>query len=224
MKQSLQRFVLIVSTLFTLALVGCANPPQLFEVKSIYICAGEECGPAGQRASTEQMLRGLQRLFEENDGLEYKVCMSDIKTRNCQAEGLGYFVMGGPIPGKGSQTAGKFSKPKLDTVKQELAYANHPNLFFNGIPLVCVSHPGKVTVRSSDEITLVDDGYYCNWAGVGNMVATFNFAVESIDFDRGRIGGYWSHGVAGLGAGKGQGYGVISLSKGIPRNVNWLDK
>lgn len=205
-------------------LAGCASPPQLYEVKSVYICAAEECGPAGQLASTDQMLRGLQRLFQENEGLEYKVCESDIKTRNCQSEGLGYFVMGGPIPGKGYQTSGRFSKAQLQTASQTVSYANSANLYFNGVPLVCVPHPGKITVRSSDEITLVDDGYYCNWAGVGNMVATFNFAVESIDFDRGRIGGYWAHAVAGLGDGKGQGYGVIALSKGMPRGVNWLEK
>lgn len=223
MKQLIQRLTAPAVTLLTTLLAACASPPQLFEVKSVYMCAGEECGLAGQRASTGQMLRGLQRLFEANDGLEYKVCMSDIKTRNCQSEGLGYFVMGGPIPGRGAQTSGTFSKPKVDTTLQELTYVNHANLSFNGIPLVCVSHPGKITVRSSDEITLVDESYYCNWSAVGNMVATFNFVVESIDFDRGRIGGYWAHAVAGTGAGKGQGYGVISLPKGMPRTENWLD-
>ena len=54
------------------------------------------------------------------------------------------------------------------------------------------------------------------------MTTTFSFAVESVDLDRGRLGGYWAHAVAGTGNGKGSGYAVIQFPRTMPRGENWL--
>ena len=203
-------------------LAGCAGAPQLYEVKSVYVCASEECGQAGQKFSAAQMLRALHKLLLANDGLEYKVCSSDPKTRNCESEGVGYFVMGGPIPGRGAQASGKMSAARLDTATQSLRYRVSPNLTFNGMPLACVEHDASITVRSSDEISAEDTPYYCNWMAVGNMTATFSFAVELVDLDRGRLGGYWAHAVAGTGNGRGGGYAVIQFPRSMPPGEHWL--
>lgn len=203
-------------------LAGCAGAPQLYEVKSVYVCAAEECGQAGQRYSSAQMLRALHKLIGANDGQEYKVCASDPKTRNCESEGVGYFVMGGPIPGRGAQNAGKMSSPALDMATQSVGYRMSSSLTFNGIPLACAEHDSKVIVRSADEIAIEDTPYFCNWLAVGNMTTTFSFAVEAVDLDRGRLGGYWAHAVAGTGNGRGSGYAVIQFPKGMPRGENWL--
>ena len=203
-------------------LAGCAGAPQLYEVKSIYVCATEECGQAGQKFSAAQMLRALHKLLAANDGQEYKVCSSDPKTRNCESEGVGYFVMGGPIPGRGGQASGRVSAAVLEAATQTVNYRMSTNLTFNGTPLACVEHDSKLTVRSADEISIEDTPYYCNWMGVGNMTTTFSFAVESVDFDRGRLGGYWAHAVAGTGNGRGSGYAVIQFPRSMPRGENWL--
>jgi hypothetical protein len=205
-----------------LALAGCAGAPQLYEVKSVYVCAAEECGPAGQRYSANQMLRALHRLFEVNSEGEFRVCDSDPKTRHCASEGVGYFVMGGPIPGRGSQVGGAIRQPKIDPAMQNIRFTMASHLRFIGVPLACVDHPSTLTVRSADEISIADEPYYCNWVGVGNMSATFSFAVESVDFDKGRIAGYWAHAVAGVGNGRGEGYALIELEKPMPRGENWL--
>ncbi len=201
---------------------GCAGAPQLYEVKSVYVCAAEECGQAGQRYSASQMLRALHRLIRANDGQEYRVCASDPKTRNCESEGVGYFVMGGPIPGRGAQASGRMSSPALDAATQSVGYTMNANLTFNGTPLACAEHDARVIVRSADEIAIEDTPYYCNWMAVGNMTTTFSFAVESVDLDRGRLGGYWSHAVAGTGNGRGSGYAVIQFPRMMPRGENWL--
>jgi hypothetical protein len=205
-----------------LILAGCAGAPQLYEVKSVYLCASEECGPAGQKVSTEQVLRGLQRLFQANEGQPYKVCSSNVQSRHCESPGVGYFVMGGPIPGRGAQNSGTFKGVQVDAASQSIGFSHATDLTFNGSPLVCAPHPGKLTVRSADEISLTDEPYYCNWMAVGNMVTTFSFAVESIDLDRGRLGGYWAHAVSGTGNGKGNGYAVIELPRAMPRGEDWL--
>jgi len=204
------------------ALAGCAGAPQLYEVKSVYVCAAEECAQAGQRYSAAQMLRGLHRLAQANDQQEFKICAADPKVRKCDGGSIGYFVMGGPIPGRGSTDAGTWRNVQLDTATQSIRVNASSRLYFNGLPLACVEHGSQIAVRAADEIAVEDVPYYCNWMAVGNMTASFSFAVESVDFDRGRLGGYWSHAVAGVGAGKGSGYAVIEFPKSMPRGENWL--
>ena len=141
-------------------LAGCAGAPQLYEVKTVYTCAAEECGQAGQKFSAGQMLRALHKLIVAKDGQEYKVCASDPKTRNCESEGVGYFVMGGPIPGRGAQASGRMSGAVLDAATQQVNYRMAANLTFNGTPLACVEHDSKVIVRSADEISIEDAPYF----------------------------------------------------------------
>ncbi len=210
--------------LLPLLLGGCAGAPQLHEVKEVYFCAADECGPAGRRQSGADMLQAIYRLLKANEGKDFKICESDPKTRSCDKEGVSYFVMGGPIPGLGSASSGMMSEVKLDSMAQTVHSRMDSHLRFVGVPLACAGHASTVTVRSADEITMMDDPYYCNWAGIGNMTASFSFAVEFIDLDKGRIGGYWSHAVAGNAAGKGSGYGVLEFPVRMPAGENWLGK
>jgi hypothetical protein len=57
---------------------------------------------------------------------------------------------------------------------------------------------------------------------VGTMSATFTMALDSLDLDRGQIGGYWSHAVKGTGNGRGSGYAVLKFPKAMPDGENWL--
>lgn len=207
-----------------LLLGGCAGAPQVHEVKEVYLCAVDQCGPASRGYSSGEVLQGLYRLFKANEGKEFKVCESDIQTRNCASVGLSYFVQGGPIPGVGSQSSGVMTEVKLDPATQAVKSNMASHLRFIGVPLACASHPSTALVRSPDEITITDDPYFCNWMAVGNMTASFSFAVESLDLDKGRLGGYWSHAVAGNAAGKGGGYGVIEFPVKMPSGENWLKK
>lgn len=203
-------------------LAGCAGAPQVEKVTQIYVCAAEECGSAGQSTTAPQLLRAVHRLFERNDGKEFTICKSDPQSRNCESEGVAYFVQGGPIPGVGSQSSGKLENVKLDAAKQAITGTMNSYLRFVGIPLVCAAHDSTISVRGVDEITITDNPYYCNWMAVGNMTASFSFAVESVDFDKGRLGGWWSHSVVGNAGGKGGGYAVIQLAEPMPRSENWL--
>ncbi|MBV8032297.1 MAG: hypothetical protein JO035_12380 [Betaproteobacteria bacterium] len=203
-------------------LAGCAGAPQVEQVKEVYLCAADQCSPAARDHSGAELLQGLYRLFKANEGKDFRICESDIKTRNCQSVGVAYFVQGGPIPGVGSQASGKMTEIKLDPAAQAVKSTMASYLKFIGTPLACVSHASTLLVRSADEITITDDPYYCNWMVVGNMTASFSFAVESIDFDKGRLGGYWSHAVAGNAGGKGAGYAVIEFPVTMPAGENWL--
>jgi hypothetical protein len=203
-------------------LAGCAGDPQIHEVKEIYVCAAEECGTAGQSFTANQILNAIYQLIKRNDGKDFRICASDPKTRSCVSEGVGYFVQGGPFPGLGTTASGNLHDVKLDAPNQVITATMSSYLRFLGVPLVCVPHASTISVRSADEITISDSPYYCNWMAVGNMTASFSFAVESVDLDKGRLGGYWAHGVAGVANGKGSGYAIIEFQEPMPRTENWL--
>lgn len=54
------------------------------------------------------------------------------------------------------------------------------------------------------------------------MSASFNFMIDSVDFDHGRLGGFWKHGVTGTGIGRGEGYTLIQFPRSMPSGENWL--
>lgn len=201
---------------------GCASPPKLYKVESVYVCAAEECGQAAQHYGAEQMLVGLQRLLAANDGLELKICESDPKSRTCISKSACHFVQGGPFPGMGCMNSLTVTAPLLDNTEKRIRFQTNQNMTFLGVSLAVQAHGGTIAVPSVDEIAWVDESYYSNWLGVGNMTNTFSVAIESVDFDRGIIGGYWTHTNAGTGTGSGSGYGVLVLPKAMPRSENWL--
>ena len=205
-----------------LCLGACAGTPQLAEVKEVYVCAASECGPASQRYTATEMLAGLYQLLKRSEGREYTICESDPAGRHCVSEGVGYFVMGGPIPGRGSQSRGRYTNVQYDAASHAVTATASNQLLFIGTPLACADTKHALTVRSADEIVGADENYYCNWVGVGNMTASFNYVVDYVDLDRGRLGGWWQHGVAGTGAGKGAGYAVLQFPATMPKGENWL--
>jgi hypothetical protein len=210
--------MIILATLFS----GCASPPKLYKVESVYVCAAEECGLAAQHYGTEQMLVGLQKLLAANDGQEFKACESDPKTRACMSNGFCHFVQGGPLPGLGCMKSATLTASTFDITEKRVRFQSKPNYTFLGAPLTCEIHGAAITVHSIDEIAWEDSSFYCNWMAIGNMVHTFSFAVESVDFDRGIIGGYWTHSTTGTGTGSGSGYAIFVLPKAMPRDENWL--
>ena len=203
-------------------LAACAGTPQLAEVKEVTVCAAGECGPASQRYTATEMLAGLYQLLKRSEGREFTLCESDPAGRHCASEGVGYFVMGGPIPGRGSQRRGRYAQVQLDAASHAVTATASNQLLFIGTPLACADTRHTLTVRSADEIVGADENYYCNWAGVGNMTASFNYVVDYVDLDKGRLGGYWQHGVAGTGAGKGAGYAIMQFPATMPKGENWL--
>lgn len=217
----LSRSALLLA-LLAAVLAGCATTPRSQEIKPVQVCAAEECSEAGQRYSANQLLHALDRLFQANDGTGMKFCSSDPVTRICTDNDVGYFILGGFIPGRGSSSSGKVSQVKLDAEHQSIRYVMSMYLRFLGIPLVCADHNAVLAVNSVYDMTITDNSYLCNWMVMGIMTASFSFAIDSVDFDKGRLGGYWKHGVTGTGNGRGQGYALIEFPKSMPREENWL--
>lgn len=219
---SMRRWSLLLAAAAALLLSGCAAIPQQKAVKEVHICNAEDCATAGQKYSAGQLLTGFQQLLKANEGEKVTICASDPKTHACESVGICQFVLGGMLPGNGCADHIVFSEIATgDKTGQVNLKANMP-LTFIWTPVHCVMATATLTARSADEIFVEFQPRYCNWMAVGNMSATFNFAVESIDLDHGQIGAYWSHAVKGTGIGRGSGYMLLKFPKSMPGGENWF--
>jgi hypothetical protein len=218
----MHRWALLVAATATLLATGCTAVPQQHVVKKIHICAGEDCDTADLKYTIGQVLAGLQQLLTANEGQKVTICKSEPTTRACKSVGICQFVLGGILPGNGCAQSIVFSDiAAVNQTSQINLKANMP-LTFVGSPVLCNTTTGTLSVRSLDEIAIELQPRYCNWMVVGNMTATFNFAVESLDLSHGQIGGYWSHAVAGTGNGRGSGYAVLKFPSTSPAGGNPL--
>lgn len=205
-----------------LLLAGCAGAPKQYSVKEVYVCAAEDCSVASQKYSAGRLASAIQQLLKLNEGQAAEICDSDPKERNCASVGLCHFVQGGPFPGMGCARSIVFNEATTSDQAGQVAIKADMTRTFLGIQLGCATMTGSISVRSADEISLEVAPHYCNWAGIGNMTATFNVAIESVDFDRGQMGGYWQHAVAGTGVGSGSGYAILRFRKGMPPGSDWI--
>lgn len=202
---------------------GCAGLPELDKVNEVYFCAGGQCGPASQGRTADEALNAVYQLLKHNDGEDFKYCSTTPAERSCAGDGpFCHFVMGGPIPGMGCGTGGRFKAVGLDTAGRRVTTTFTEYSTWNAVPNVCQDIDSAVTVTSADEVTVKHGNYYCNWMGVGNMASTFVMAIDYIDLDKGRMGGYWAHAVVGTGGGRGTGYAIMQFPQAMKKDENWL--
>ncbi len=205
-----------------LLISGCTATPQKNAAKEIHICGAENCDIADHKYSTGQLLSGFQQLLKANEGEKVTICSSNSKTRACDSVGICQFVLGGFVPGNGCSQNMVFSEIATGKQPGQIDLKADMPLTFIWTPVYCATTAATLSVRSPDDISLEFEPRFCNWMAVGSMVATFNFAVESIDLNHGQIGGYWSHAVMGGGFGRGSGYLVLKFPKAVPSGKNWL--
>ncbi len=209
---------LLITLFSTTLLFACsANHAQKKSAKEISLCANEKCDAAEQAYSAEQLLSGLQQLLIVNEYEKVLMCNADPKTRVCKSTKVCHFVLGGIIPGNGCSKSLTFSEVVKDEQHPQLNMKTKMPLTFIGTPLQCSIANSIISVGSVNDISLQLKPHFCSWMVVGAMTAELNFQVESINLDRGEIGGYWQHSVKGTGNGRGSGYLVLKF----PKNISW---
>lgn len=207
-------------TAVALILSGCSAIPQHDAVHAVRMCGAEGCDLSGQKYSAAQVLAGVQELLKANEGERITICKSDPSKRTCESVGICQFVLGGFLPGNGCASSIVFSDIERIEPTELRMKADMP-LSFIGTPVYCATATSSLSVRSPSEIALVFQPRFCSWMVVGTMSATFNIAMDSVDPERGEVGGYWSHAVSGTGNGRGSGYALLQFPKPIPRGANW---
>jgi hypothetical protein len=203
-------------------LAGCISLPDLKKVDEVHVCAESGCDPAGQGRTAEQLLGAVHQMLKHNEDVDFMVCDSNPTNHNCESVGACHFVVGLLMPGGGCMTGGRFTKVDLDPVNRRVTATAHYDRTFADEPVLCRSGNSTITARSSNEVVIENDSIYCNWAVVGNMTMSFSFAIDYIDLGEGRLGGYWSHAVSGIGWGWGTGYAIMQFSKHMSKGENWL--
>ncbi len=88
-------------------------------------------------------------------------------------------------------------------------------LTFIGTPVKCLIAPSTLKMEGTTNIKIHVASHYCNWMVMGNMKAELNFTFESINLERGEVGGYWQHSIIGTGIGSGTGYMILTFPKSI---------
>ncbi len=209
----LQRVMTGVVTLVLVMLTGCVATPPVEKMSSAtQLCDGSGCStvaPHNAQASLER----IKALLASGLAVDFKTCETRPSESNCASDDIGFFVMGGPIPGRGALKGLSILSATSGTTGQlDLRIAMSPT--FLGTPMACSHGDATVTVDVQGKVVLDLKSTYCNWAIVGNTFNTVSIAFDRIDMSTRKMQGYYSVGVAGTGNGKGSGY----LSMVIPDN------
>ncbi len=211
---------LLVSAVPAALVSSCASTPTLHAVQEVQVCGDGQCDSAARKYSTGQMKDKFQQLLQANLNETATICEADPKTHACTNDAICHFVLGGVIPGPGCSKNLVLSAVTRDSDADQISVKAKMARTFIGTPLVCGAADGTLSIRSSDKIVFELQPHYCNWMVVGNMRATFSFAVESMDLEKGQLAGYWTHAVFGTGNGSGSGYAVLTFPKGAAHDVH----
>jgi hypothetical protein len=192
---------------------SCASSPAQHAIKEVQVCGDGKCNSVAQKYSTDQLRDEFQQLLKANLNEKTTICEADPKTHACTSDQICHFVLGGIIPGPGCSKSLVLNEVTKGGEADQLGVKVKMARTFIGTPLTCATANGTLSIRSSNDIVFELQPHFCNWMVVGNMRATFSFAVESIDMERGELAGYWTHAVVGTGNGSGSGYAVMKFAK-----------
>ena len=180
---------------------GCASTPP--PVADVQVCLDDRCTPAAETFTASALADGLYQLWKRNENTKLTICDALPGRRECEDDGINFFVQGGPIPGLAAIESGDLAHIKFDQSRGEITAKIRYDANFIGVPTTCGQSEVTVSVRSANDISIASNDFYCNWLVVGNVLWNGRFAVDLIDFDKALMGGTYSVGGAGLLAGGG---------------------
>ena len=158
--------------------------------------------------STMSTPDAVNRLFTEN-AAPYKVqlCNADKTSKTCKtgSDGLSAFGIGGPIfplSMNVSQLDFKTVEPRNDA----LAISSGVGATVDAIPPVCGTVGGTITTKGNDTASIQLSNFYCNWAVIGNVLASIKLSIDSIDLPDQTFTGYYRITFYGTGNASGSGY------------------
>ncbi len=215
-KRSL-RFMPLAAVLF---IAGCASPPPPMipahnPQSAVEICAGGECGKAGEKFALDDIARAIAKMFNVNGPGVWDFCLADRGDKRCIQDKLTYTVHGA-IPATGSVPGGALRAGAQYDGKRGVNFrVNIPTIVFD-VSSVCDDARSTLSVRSSKNIIWTSNPYMCSWGGGPKTIkAEGRYGIDYIDFDRGIMGGEFVIRVSEGGNGFTKGYAVTRLSTGM---------
>jgi len=199
---------------------GCAHPPPPtmppYDPQSaVEICAGGECGPAGEKFALDDIAKAMAEMFKANGPGTWDFCVGNQDDRRCIQDQLSYTVYGA-FPATGTVPNGALrAGAKYDGKRGVKFRVNVPTIVLN-TPSVCDDARSILSVRSAKNILWHSNPYMCSWGGGAKTIkAEGRYGIDYIDFDRGVMGGEFIIRVSEGGNGFTQGYAVTRLPTGM---------
>lgn len=201
------------AALAVLLLAGCST--KLIRPASVTLCGASGCSPVADDAARGRTLTALHELLRSVKGREIPLYSADPRTRAEKKRGISFFVQGGPIPGRSTMSSLEVADVRyIDREKSEIKLETSHRATYVGVPVLCSRRPAAL--RVSAEETRLSASSFCSWIGIGNGVFNFEWSIDSVDAEKGVVGGYWSMKGAGLPlVGGGSGYMIAKFKETV---------
>ncbi len=220
MMARLWRFNALFSCLLAWFLTSCAPPPPPMmaphmPAEAVKVCAGGECGKAGERFALEDIAKATATMMKVNSPGVWDFCEADPQTRQCISDRLSYPVHN-IITATGHVPQGALrGEVRYDGKGTVNVRVNIPTIIFN-TAAICDDARSTFSFRSAKHFVWFSNPYKCSWGGgPHNILAEGRMGIDFIDFDRGLMGGEYIIRVSEGGNGYGTGYMMTRLSTGM---------
>ncbi len=201
-------------------LASCAHPPPpmmpaYHPQSAVEICAGGECGKAGEKFALDDIAKALAEMFKANGPGAWNFCPANRDDRRCLEDQLSYTV-NGLVPATGYVPGGAIRAGARYDGKRGVRFrVNIPTIVF-GTPSICDDARSTLAVRSSKNFLWLSNPYKCSMGGGPKTIkAEGRYGFDYIDFDRGIMAGEFVIRVSEGGNGFAKGYAVTRLSIGM---------
>ncbi len=185
---------------------GCASSSKELpdDVAGVTVCLNGQCGLAAGLFSADELTGSLFVMLKANENIEAVLCGSEPGSRECRRDAIGWFVQGGPMPGKATLKKPLLLQVGLDKETSRIEFDMDATVRWLGTPVFCTKGHTQFTEVSAETITFQSE-FGCTWTAFPH-VWDMQFAVNLIDFDKSILAGKYAiagGGALTLGAGKG---------------------
>jgi hypothetical protein len=151
--------------------------------------------------------QAIAQLFGAETPYTIKLCEADPTTKTCKkdsksisATGVGGLFIPLVLHVHGMRVSREH--PSADGLAIEVSFDSSAD----GIPPICATADGKVTLRGHDTALIQAGNFYCNWMAVGNVLVKADLSIDRIDLKNEAFTGYYKLVFHGTGNVSGSGY------------------
>lgn len=194
-------------------LSGCAASLENVKIEKVTLCENQRCRYISDSDSKEELLVKIFNLLKGAEDKDSELFESDPKSRIFEKKGISFFVQGGPIPGKATRTAVKFTDVLyIDRENMEIKFKVLDKQTWLAVPLITATAEGILSMKSPTEIRV-------NYSAFGTMLVApwgsrTEWLIDYIDIDNKMLGAHYAISVVGTGFGGGSGYQLVKLTEG----------
>ena len=220
---AIKRFTVVLPLVLVGLLSSCDSPPSMMPAydpqSAVEICAGGECGKAGERFALDDIAKAIAEMFKVNGPGVWDFCAANRDDRQCVEDQLTYTVntFYGWVQSTGTVPGGALRAGAQYDGKRGVSFrVNIPTIILD-VPSNCDDAHSELSVRSSNNILWHSGPYKCSWGAGGpkKIKAEGRYGIDYIDFDRGVMGGEFIIRVSEGGNGFTKGYAVTRLPTGM---------